>query len=63
MNLIFDVCGSFEATELLRVYMTSMAVIETFFILKSSELEDLNHRLLKSEIVTWYHNKAQFMQL
>ena len=40
MNLIVDVCGSFEATELLRVYITSMAVMATgMLVLKCSLLK------------------------
>ena len=41
MNLIVDVTGSFEATELLRVYITSIAVIETgILVLKCSLLKN-----------------------
>ena len=41
MNLIVDVIGSFEATELLRVYITSIAVMETgMLVLKCSLLKN-----------------------
>ena len=40
MNLMLDVCGSFEEMELLRVYMTNMAVIATgMLVLKCSALK------------------------
>ena len=40
MNLMSEVWGSFEEIELFRVYMTSMAVIETgMAVLKCSRLK------------------------
>ena len=41
LNLIVDVWGSLEATELLRVYITNMAVMETgMLVLKCSLLKN-----------------------
>ena len=41
MNLMVDVCGSLEAIELLRVYITNIAVTETgMLVLKCSFLKN-----------------------